>query len=221
MFATTSVVPEMTPVRLPYGGQPLPGRAVSPPRTPRTGVSTSILQRVAAGDPDAVQQCVDEYGGLVWSVARRLLGNHSEAEDAVQDAFIELWKSAHRFDPALSAEKSFVVMVARRRIIDRLRKATRRIDTASVDDDLHEPASAEHVKIERSAEASMAAEALTELEPDRRRVLELSIYQGMSHSEIAAAVDMPLGTVKSHITRGLAAVRNILLTKRSRDGHDG
>lgn len=178
-------------------------------------MDSTILERIAAGDPDAVQECIDEYGGLVWSVARRLLGNHSEAEDAVQDAFIEIWKAAGRYEPKLSSEKSFVVMIARRRIIDRLRKHTRRIDTDSVEDAVHDPPTQEHVRIERDAEAAMAAEALRELGPDRRQVLELSIYQGMSHSEIAEAIDMPLGTVKSHITRGLATVRDKLLSDDS------
>jgi len=174
---------------------------------------SSILQRISQGDPDAVQECIDQYGGLIWSVARRLLGNHAEAEDAVQDAFIELWKTADRFDGSLSSEKSFVVMVARRRIIDRLRRTTRRIDTQSVDDEnMPEPASGPGDQIERSAEAAIASQALGLLPPDRRRVLEMSIYQGMSHSEIAAAVDMPIGTVKSHITRGLAHVRQALLS---------
>lgn len=209
--ATTASRERLPPSEV-AGGAQRRGTRRARQRRARRSVSPTILQRIAAGDPDAVQQCIDEYGGLVWSVARRLLGNHSEAEDAVQDAFIELWKSAERYDPKLSSEKSFVVMVARRRIIDRLRKATRRIDTASVEDDIHEPASSEHVRIERGAEAAMAAEALETLNPDRRQVLELSIYQGMSHSEIAAAIDMPLGTVKSHITRGLAAVRDILLS---------
>jgi RNA polymerase sigma-70 factor (ECF subfamily) len=177
---------------------------------------SSILERIGEGDPLAVQECIDQYGGLIWSVARRLLGNHSEAEDAVQDVFVELWKSAERFDPKLSSEKSFIVMIARRRIIDRLRRYTRRIDTHSVEDDLVEPASDEHRDIERSAEATMAARALEDLPEARRRVLELSIYQGMSHSEIADAIDMPIGTVKSHITRGLAAVREVLLS-----GDDG
>lgn len=174
---------------------------------------SSILQRIAQGDPQAVQQCIDQYGGLIWSVARRLLGDHAEAEDAVQDVFIELWKTADRFDGNLSSEKSFVVMVARRRIIDRLRRTVRRLDSVSIDDEnMPQFASSEHTEIERSAEASIAARALEGLQSERRKVLELSIYEGMSHSEIAAAVGMPIGTVKSHITRGLAHVREALLS---------
>lgn len=64
----------------------------------------SILQRIAASDKSAVQECIDKYGGLVWSLARRLAFNDAEAEDAVQEIFIELWKSAGRFDPTQSGE---------------------------------------------------------------------------------------------------------------------
>jgi RNA polymerase sigma-70 factor (ECF subfamily) len=170
----------------------------------------ALLPQIAAGDGAAVQECLQRYSGLIWSLARRYLGNSAEAEDAVQEVFIELWKSADRFDGSKSSEQSFVAMVARRRIIDRLRKKGRRIDVDSIDDDRPEPMSSAHLELERGAEARMAAEALQDLPPERRQVLELSIYQGMTHSEIATAVSMPLGTVKSHITRGLAAVRDTL-----------
>lgn len=175
-----------------------------------TEPSSSILQRIASGDADAVQECIDAYGGLIWSVARRLIAGQGEAEDAVQDVFIEIWKSAGRFDPSKSSEKSFVVMIARRRIIDRLRRVTRRIDSQGIDEDAPEPGSDQHVDMERGVEATLAARALEELPPVRREVLELSIYKGMTHSEIADAISMPLGTVKSHINRGLASVRDML-----------
>lgn len=221
-MARTLIAAEPVPIsyRLPARSRRRSASARSRGKTPEKRVST-ILQRIAEGDPQAVQECIDQYGGLIWSVARRLLGDHTEAEDAVQDVFVELWKTAGRFDGNLSSEKSFVVMVARRRIIDRLRRAVRRLDNVSVDDDnMPQFASEQHGDIERSAEASMAARALLDLAPERRRVLELSIYEGMSHSEIAAAVDMPIGTVKSHITRGLAHVREALLSPPS-DGERG
>ena len=181
-------------------------------------MSTTILGRIAAGDQAAVQECIDQYGGLIWSVARRFLRNHAEAEDAVQDVFIELWKSAARFDQSLASEKSFVVMIARRRIIDRLRRTGRRIDTASVEDQVYEPASDQHQRIEQTTEAVIAAKALEDLAPERRRVIEMSIFTGMSHREISEATNMPLGTVKSHITRGLAEVRERLLSRDAGGG---
>jgi RNA polymerase sigma-70 factor (ECF subfamily) len=85
-------------------------------------VAQAILKRIAAGDKTAVQDCLDSYGGLVWSLARRMSPNTNEAEDAVQEIFIDVWKNAARFDESQSSETTFVAMIARRRLIDRLRK---------------------------------------------------------------------------------------------------
>ena len=82
-------------------------------------LSRSPLQRVADGDGDAIKICIDAYGSIVWSLARRMTTNNEEAEDAVQEIFIDLWKSAERFDPQQGSEVTFVAMIARRRLIDR------------------------------------------------------------------------------------------------------
>ncbi len=176
----------------------------------------SLLGRVASGDPSAVQDCIDTYGPLVWAIARRLSPTANEAEDAVQEIFIQLWQSAGRFDPAIASEKGFVAMIARRRLIDRMRKSERRPQLESFEERYDEPVSRHHEKIERDLEAAAALQALNTLQPKQRRVLMLSVYQGMSHGEIAAATDLPLGTVKSHIARGLAQIRQNLKSSRSR-----
>ena len=85
----------------------------------------TTLQRIAAGETEAVRECMDRYGGLVWSLARRFLYSSNEAEDAVQEIFLDLWKHAGRFDPNVAAEATYVAMIARRRLIDRVRKRTR------------------------------------------------------------------------------------------------
>jgi RNA polymerase sigma-70 factor (ECF subfamily) len=169
---------------------------------------TSILPRIGDGDGDVVQECMDRYGGLVWSLARRMVP--TEAEDAVQEIFIELWKSAARFDPSKASEKTFVATVARRRLIDRLRRQGRRPQMRPLpepDEPTAEPSVDEHLAIERGAEARSAARYLNELRPEQRNVIRLSVVEGMSHSEIANATGIAIGTVKSHIFRGLAKVR--------------
>jgi RNA polymerase sigma-70 factor (ECF subfamily) len=92
-------------------------------------MTESILQRVARGDQQAVRQCIDEFGGLVWAIARRMTRSRADAEDAVQEIFLELWQKADRFNPAMSAESTFVTMIARRRLIDRYRKLARTLET--------------------------------------------------------------------------------------------
>lgn len=176
-----------------------------------TAPQQTLLGQVAAGDPTAVRRCVAAYAPLIWSIARRFAPTPAEAEDAVQEIFIELWKHAGRFDPALASEPAFVAMVARRRMIDRLRRAQRRPALKPVPESL---ASEQHTAIERCAEASLAASALATLNPRQRRVLSLAIGQGMTHAEIAAATDLPLGTVKSLVRRALVAVRKRLLEQR-------
>lgn len=173
-------------------------------------LAQAILHRIASGDKTAVQDCLNVYGGLVWSLARRMSPNTDDAEDAVQEIFIEIWKNAERFDEAQSSETTFVAMIARRRLIDRLRYANRRISTESLEDIVTEPSSGEAEKMHVSLEAKEAARALETLRPEQQQVLQLSIIQGLSHQEISDATGMPLGTVKTHARRGLLQVREFL-----------
>ena len=169
-----------------------------------------ILKRIAAGDKNAVQDCLDAYGGLVWSLARRMSPNTDEAEDAVQEIFIDVWKNAARFDETQSSETTFVAMIARRRLIDRLRKVNRQPNVDSLEDVLTEPVNSKNRDMQMYIEAKEAAEAMKNLRPEQRQILHLSIVQGFSHQEIADALKMPLGTVKTHARRGLIQVREFL-----------
>ena len=170
----------------------------------------AILNRIAAGDATAVEDCLNAYGGLVWSLARRMLRNSDDAEDVVQEIFVEIWKNAERFDPSQASETTFIAMIARRRIIDRIRYAARRISADSLDDILTEPGTRADRDMQVSVEAREAAKALDEIRPEQRQVLQLSIVHGLSHQEISEATGMPLGTVKTHARRGLVQVRQKL-----------
>lgn len=173
-------------------------------------VAQVILKRIAAGDKTAVQDCLNNYGGLVWSLARRMSPNTDEAEDAVQEIFIDVWKNAARFDETQSSETTFIAMIARRRLIDRLRKTNRQPNVDSIDDILTESISGKTRDMQMCIEAKEAAEAMKNLRPEQRQILHLSIVQGFSHQEIADALEMPLGTVKTHARRGLMQVRELL-----------
>lgn len=178
---------------------------------PEADVSDSLLLAVSQGDSRAVSACLDKYSGLVWSIARRMSPNETDAEDAVQEIFIDLWKSAHRFDPERSSEKTFVVMIARRRLIDRLRRHQRQPEFDSIDhENAPELGGDAHTRMERDAEARLAAEALDKLRPEQRKLVELSVLKGIPHGEISQTTGIPLGTVKSHIRRGLIALREAL-----------
>ena len=173
-------------------------------------MSSSVLQRIAIGDVAAMRECIDEYGALIWSLARRLTRTPADAEDATQEIFLDIWRSAGRFDATQGSVKVFIAMIARRRLIDRLRKTTSEppMDPVDVLDTVawSDPGTASEISIE----AEQAARALQQLRPEQRQVLELGLLHGLSQSEIAARLGMPLGTVKSFMRRGLITVREYM-----------
>jgi len=173
-------------------------------------LAESILGRIAAGEARAVEECLQRYRGLVWSLARRLSADFADAEDAVQEVFIELWRNASRFDASVASEATFVTMVARRRLIDRRRKRSRGLDTVPLGDDpLPAPADSTDA-LEIDEEAARVRQAMRQLRPEEQQVMRLSFEQGLSQGEIASLVNLPLGTVKTHARRGLVRLRNLL-----------
>ncbi|MGB6309801.1 MAG: sigma-70 family RNA polymerase sigma factor [Steroidobacteraceae bacterium] len=173
-------------------------------------MSPSVLQRIAGGDPAAVRECIEQYGALVWSLARRLSRSPSDAEDATQEIFLDIWRSAGRFDASRGSDKVFIATIARRRLIDRLRKATAEPPMVPVEA-LEEEAWADPgTASETSIEAEQAGRALAQLRPEQRQVLELGLLHGLSQSEIALRLQLPLGTVKSFMRRGLITVREYM-----------
>ncbi|MBO6513306.1 MAG: sigma-70 family RNA polymerase sigma factor [Phycisphaerales bacterium] len=172
----------------------------------------SILQRISVGDESAADECVAEYGGMIWRLAKRYLNRaDSEIDDAVQEVFVEIWIHADRYDPSKGTEAAFVATLAHRRIIDRQRKiSTRRAhERASVTD--HNPSShdpdlpslsqsgSDHAHLYRK-ELSEGFSALPESE---RSALWMSVYKGLSHREISQITEAPVGTVKSRIRRAM------------------
>ena len=128
----------------------------------------------------------------------------------MQEVFIDVWRSADRFDDTRGSEATFIATIARRRLIDRHRKRARQVDTAVIVEE-NLPAEANGTdRLEVAEDVAQARRALAQLRTEERRVLELSIYQGLSQSKIAEATQMPLGTVKTHSRRGLIRLREML-----------
>jgi RNA polymerase sigma-70 factor, ECF subfamily len=174
-------------------------------------VQESVFVRIARGEDAAVRECMTMYGGLVWSLARRFSESAADAEDAVQDIFLDLWKSAHRFDAAAGTEAAFVSTIARRRLIDRMRSSARRPGTEPLNEEHTEqiegPGGSEG---EIAADFGVARRALEQLDSDQRDLLLMGVVEGMSHSEIALATGKPLGTVKTQMRRGLSRIRRMV-----------
>jgi len=148
---------------------------------------------------------MDRYGALIRSMARRQVGAQ-DAEDLSQEVFMQVWKHAERFDPARGNEEAWITTIARRRIIDRRRAAGRRPEPQ----ELIEEAVAgveDHDNVEAEDEARLAEDAISKLGPEQQRVLRMALIDGLTHTEITERMKMPLGTVKSHVRRGLERVR--------------
>jgi RNA polymerase sigma-70 factor (ECF subfamily) len=176
------------------------------------GVSSqeeSPLRRLARGEPGAVEACVDGYGPMVHALVRRLLPQGADVEDVVHEVFVELWRSAQRFDPGQASDRGFVAMIARRRVIDRRRRKDRRVETVALTPERDAPLpSDEHERTLGRLAAAPAVDALKTLAPDRQRWIVMAVVEGFSHRDIARLTDTPLGTVKSGIRRGLAEMRS-------------
>lgn len=183
-------------------------------------MSESILARVAAGEMGAVDACIKRYSGPVWSLARRLLPREHDAEDAVQEVFLDLWKSADRFNSESGSEMTFVMTIARRRLIDSGRRRARSLETENLPEPDIVPSSDQADEVELRDEAAKVHEAMSRLRPEQRQVLQLSLLNGDSHQRVAERTGMPLGTVKSHARRGLMRVREILGKSGSPTGGD-
>ena len=186
---------------------------VGAPDAMSLALAEPLLPRIAAGDEAAVRECVARYGALVWSLVRRWSPNPADAEDAVQDVFIDLWRTAGRFDAMRATESGWVAMVTRRRLIDRMRRRQRlpELETLSgVHDVPDEGAEDVAQDLDRATRLDRARAVLDALPTAQRRMLELSLLEGKTHDEIARETDTPLGTVKSHIRRGLKRARDLL-----------
>lgn len=172
-------------------------------------LSDLLLPRVARGDASAVSACLDRYGGLVWSLACRLAS--SDPEDATQDVFVHLWQNAGRFREDRGTEVAFVSTLARRRLIDRRRRAGRSPEMVSLDGEwVADDARAPEAGILASEERAQVSRCLGKLKDRDREVVVLSVYEGQSQSEIAERLQTPLGTVKTLIRRALIQLRDCM-----------
>ena len=168
-----------------------------------------LMHRVAAGDEEAVAELYDRFGALVYKVARQLLPSGAEAEDAVQEVFVRLWKTADRYDPRRAKLVTWVMLITRRHLIDRLRRSAVRPDTTTIDGDFtstNDDSKPERAPENEERRARLLAR-IADLPELQRVVIERAYLQGFTLREVSEQLDAPLGTVKSALSRGLARLR--------------
>jgi RNA polymerase sigma factor (sigma-70 family) len=176
----------------------------------KTAARNPILPRIALGEESAVEEFMTSYGNLVWALARRFTNTTEDAEDAVQDIFLEIWQNAGRYDSNKAAESTFISIIARRRLIDRLRKIYRQPQTQSIDTFFESGTNNGDKLLQTRIEAKQAVRAMGQLRPEQRDLMLMTIFDGLSHGEISQITGMPLGTVKTHIRRGFNRMREIM-----------
>ena len=171
----------------------------------------------------ALEALYDQHGSLVYALCVRLLRDPAEAEEVTQEAFWYVWTHSERFDPERGSARSFLVQIARSRGLDRLRRQRRRLHLLRGQDELavNEPAGSRATTPLQSAVSAQAQTrvraALAGLPENQRRVVMLSFFDGLTHSEIADQLGVPLGTVKTRIRRGLLALREPLAQLRDEE----
>ena len=156
----------------------------------------SILARIAAGEDGSFELLIEKYGNLVWSIGKKFLYRQSDVEDAVQEVFIAIWKSADKFDANKAKEITFVSMIARRRFIDHLRKISKHKNLESIDDDNSGHQLYKESILNESTDLQLIKNAIKSLDINDQELLNLSIYQGYSHSEISKLQVSKLSKIK-------------------------
>ncbi len=170
------------------------------------------MVRVQAGDRGALANLYDRHTPLLLGVARRILGSESDAEDVLQDLWLQVWRQAERYSSGRGSVASWLVTIARTRALDRRRRAAARSRAEA----LGAPAAAQGgATNDRTTAESLhlgeqVRKALAALEPKQRESLEIAYFEGLTQSEVAERLQIPLGTVKTWMRRGLARLRTLL-----------
>ena len=157
-----------------------------------------------AGDEDAVRAAWEHWSGLVHRLCRRSL-SAADADDVTQQVFIEAWRKRDRYDPSRGPLPAWLLGIARLRVLDQLRRPRAEPVGTDIAGGSGERATADDV--DALADRLLVADALARLPDTQRRVLELAYHQDLGHRDIAGQLGLPVGTVKSHLARGLARLR--------------
>lgn len=173
-----------------------------------------LLRRIAAQDRQALTDLYDQTAAMLFSIAVRILGDPHEAEEVVQDVFVQIWNKAATFDGTLGAPFHWALGITRNRAIDRLRARQRRnqlatqfMENFAIANDGQTVAAA--AQLDEEAVAHIRS-TVGNLPADQRRVIELAFFGGLTHVEVAEALGEPLGTVKARIRRGMLKLRDNL-----------
>jgi RNA polymerase sigma-70 factor (ECF subfamily) len=186
-------------------------RPAAMPEQPIDAEPAQLLKAIAGRDRGAFRRLYDTEAARLFGIALRVVRDRAVAADAVQEGFIQIWQNAARFDPTVGSARAWIAMIVRYRALDLARARGREVldpEPVSPDRTTEEPDVLD--LLETREQHRRLADCLGELAEKNRRMIVLAFTNGYSHSQIAAQLDLPLGTVKAWIRRGLAALRDCL-----------
>jgi RNA polymerase sigma-70 factor (ECF subfamily) len=186
--------------------QTLPGWAYGPSRVDDRDRDYEDIRAVANGDQAALGRLYDRHASLMLAVAHRILRNQREAEDILHDVFLEAWRRSGSYDPSRSGVRSWLLLLTRSRALDRV-KAAGFARSRPLGDDFDLAADSPEIE---GVDSKAVRAALADLPPDQRSVLMLGYFGGLSCSEIADELGIPIGTVKSRVKAALEKLRAAL-----------
>ena len=171
-----------------------------------------LLRRSAAGDEDAFAQLYDAVSSRLYGLVRRVVRDPAQSEEVAQEVFLDIWRHSARFDPARGSALSWMLTIAHRKAVDRVRSAEaarhRDDNYGTTNQDVTHDSTSEAV-VER-LDAERVHRALATLTEAQRQALELAYLSGYTHTEVATMLDLPLGTAKTRIRDGLIRLRDTL-----------
>src|SRR5262245_9952052 len=197
---------------VPAGQHPTAPRSPLPTVTPETfDPLASLLAEIAIGHERAFARLYELMGGRLFAVARRVVGRADLAEDVLQDSFLRIWRSAHRYDPAKGPAYAWLVRIVRNRALSARARADRHEAAhTGLDEELASGAPDPAAQVLRSEEARRVNACLINLPLNHRRSVAMVYFEGLTHRELAERLDVQLGTAKSWVRRGLAKMNRCL-----------
>ena len=186
------------------GGLTGPGQTTETAASACGAADRSLDARFASGEPESLREAYDRHGSAVYGIALRCLRAHHDAEDVTQQVFVRAWRGRATFDPSRGGLGGWLVGITRRQVADRLSARFRE----RTEHGLAEAAPAPPpLPDQQVVDAMVVASELAQLPADMSTVLQLAFFDDLSHQQIAAVTGLPLGTVKSHLRRGLERLR--------------
>lgn len=174
----------------------------------------ALLHRIARGDRGAMEELYDQYSALLFSIAMKVLGDIGEAEEVLQEVFVQVWQKPDRFNHQLGSATSWLACVTRNRAIDRIRSRQNRqrlSETLHAEDSPGLAIFTDDANPALDPEAAAAVRrALNDLPPEQSQAIQMTFFGGLTHQETAAALGEPLGTIKARIRRGMLKLRDTL-----------